>query len=211
VEENESFAVGHLAFGYLSGKGSAKLLRMRVNVPLILTLSIIPDVDILIPFIEHRGATHSLVTLTLILLVSMMIFGKSSLPYFVALAQHVLLGDFLTSDGMQIFWPVTSNWYGFGIPILSVTNLTLELVSFVLFVVVLLATRDVAVLMEPHPSNLLLFIPSVAIASTLLGFVKVATQLIVPHYVLLVLFALSILIDIKNALKERFHSSNMGN
>ena len=38
------FAVGHMAFGYLSSKASSSPLKTKLNIPLVLTLSILPDV-----------------------------------------------------------------------------------------------------------------------------------------------------------------------
>ena len=64
-EEKTSFAVGHMALAYLLGKASAKLLKVNINIPLILFLSIIPDIDILFDFLfnsdMHRGPTHSII------------------------------------------------------------------------------------------------------------------------------------------------------
>ncbi|MCK4478476.1 hypothetical protein KAU88_08140 [Candidatus Bathyarchaeota archaeon] len=41
-------------------------LKQEVNLPLVLLLSMIPDVDILIPGVEHRTITHSIITATAI-------------------------------------------------------------------------------------------------------------------------------------------------
>jgi len=195
-----------LALGYLLGKASSRLLKTKLNVPLALTLSVIPDIDILIPFLEHRGPTHSLITLMLILPFSLAVFGKNSLPYFVALAQHALVGDFITSRGIKMFWPMTNNWYGLGIDMLSLTNLTLELTSFVLSMTVLLVTRDIIPLLKPHKSNFLLLVPSGAIMSTLIGFTRESPPLlIIPHYIYIALFAVSILIDLGDIFQETPH------
>ena len=59
-EEITSFAVGHMALAYLIGKSSAKLLKVNLNIPLILVLSIMPDADILLGTYQLlRGPTHS--------------------------------------------------------------------------------------------------------------------------------------------------------
>ena len=59
------FAVGHMAIAYLLGKGSSKALRIKLNIPILLVLSILPDVDIIYDFLTgsdlHRGPTHSIV------------------------------------------------------------------------------------------------------------------------------------------------------
>ena len=45
--ENRLFAVGHMSLAYLLGKGSAKWLKVKINIPLIMVLSILPDADII--------------------------------------------------------------------------------------------------------------------------------------------------------------------
>jgi len=49
--------------GYVTGKASSRFLDIRINIPLALTLSILPDVDILIPEPKHCGPTHSVILL----------------------------------------------------------------------------------------------------------------------------------------------------
>jgi len=62
------FAVGHMAIAYLLGKGSSKALRVKLNIPILLVLSILPDIDIIYDFLTgseiHRGPTHSIVVAT---------------------------------------------------------------------------------------------------------------------------------------------------
>ncbi|MCW3986008.1 MAG: hypothetical protein NWE91_06340 [Candidatus Bathyarchaeota archaeon] len=41
-------------------------MKQEVNLPLVLLLSMIPDVDLLIPGVEHRTITHSIITATVI-------------------------------------------------------------------------------------------------------------------------------------------------
>ena len=53
------FAVGHLALGYITGKVADILLKVKSNIFLLLLVSVIPDIDILIPALEHRGPTHN--------------------------------------------------------------------------------------------------------------------------------------------------------
>jgi len=105
------FAVGHLALGYLSGKTSSKLLNVNANIPLLFLASTLPDIDLLIPSLEHRGPTHSPIVFCVLLLPAIIIYKKRAIPYFLALAQHSLLGDYLTGEGVQMLWPLTSRWY----------------------------------------------------------------------------------------------------
>ena len=41
-------------------------MKQEVNLPLVFLFSLIPDVDILIPGVEHRTITHSIITATAI-------------------------------------------------------------------------------------------------------------------------------------------------
>jgi hypothetical protein len=48
------YPLGHFALGYFSGMIIGKFTREEVNIPIIWLISILPDVDIFFPFIEHR-------------------------------------------------------------------------------------------------------------------------------------------------------------
>jgi membrane-bound metal-dependent hydrolase YbcI (DUF457 family) len=59
------FAVGHMSIAYLLGKGSSKALKTKIFIPLLLVLSILPDIDIVYDYLTgaeiHRGPTHSII------------------------------------------------------------------------------------------------------------------------------------------------------
>ena len=79
------YAVGHLAIGYLFGKATSKLAQVDLNVPLLFALSIIPDIDLLVPGLKHRGPTHSIVILCLLSLPAFVLYRKKATPYLVCL------------------------------------------------------------------------------------------------------------------------------
>jgi len=188
------FAVGHLAIGYLSAKASQKLLKTDSNLPMIFFLSLIPDVDLLIPGLVHRGITHSIIVLTLMFIPIFLFYRKTSIPYFVAIVQHSLVGDFFTGR-TQIFWPLTSIFYGCGIDVLSFTNISIEWASFLLAMIVLTKTNDLRLLLKSAKSNLLLTIPSGAIfVSSIIGMSQEAPiELLIPHLIFLTVFTFSIM------------------
>jgi len=198
--EDTMFAVGHLAIGYLSAKVFHKLLSTDINLPLIFFLSLIPDVDLLIPGLVHRGITHSIIVLTLMFIPIFLFYRKTSIPYFVAIAQHSLVGDFFIG-GIQMFWPLTSNWYGYRICGLSFTNIAIEWASFLLAMIILAKTNDLRLLFKSQRSNLLLTVPSGGIfVSSIIGMSKAPpTELLIPHLVFLTIFTFSI---IKSLLKK---------
>lgn len=199
------YAVGHLALGYITGKATGKLLNVKVNLPLLFLASIIPDIDLLIPGLQHRGPTHSLIISILIFIPLAAYYGKKATPYFIALTQHSLIGDYLTSEGIQLLWPINStNYYGLPIEITSLTNILLEWILFLTAFTILLKTRDAQTLLQPHPSNLLLSIPTFTVLlPTLLSFPEyVPPALIIPHLTYITIFTISILIDFKALLKK---------
>jgi len=199
------YAVGHLALGYLTGRATSKLLNVNVNIPLLFLTSIIPDIDLLIPGLQHRGPTHSLIISILIFIPLVIYYRKKVIPYFIALTQHFIIGDYLTSEGIQLLWPINSiNYYGLAIEITSLTNITMEWIFFLTAFTILLKTKEASTLFQPHRSNLLLSIPTFTVLlPTLLSFPEyVPPALIIPHLAYIIVFTVSILIDFKAILKK---------
>jgi len=203
-EGKSTFAVGHMALGYLTSKASSKALGVRINIPLIFLGSMLPDVDLLLG-LQHRGPTHSLIVYAAIFVPVFFLLGKRVVPFFVSLAQHSLLGDLLTGGGVQLLWPVTSRQYGMPVQITSGLSITLEWVVFLASLALLWKTRDVSSLFQHHSYNLLLTVPLVAlILPAFMSFpLTVPAVLIVPHLVFLAILAFSVILDIKGALKAR--------
>ena len=192
------YAVGHLALGYLSGKTASKILNVNANIPLLFLVSVLPDVDLLIPGLEHRGPLHSVIIYCLLFLPAFILFKKRAVPYFVALIQHILIGDYLTGD-TQLLWPITTNWYGLGMEITSLTNILIEWTLFLTSTATLLKTKDAWLLFQQHPSNMILAIPVLTVLlPTLLSFpIYVSPQLVIPHLIYMALFTFSILINLE--------------
>ena len=192
------FAVGHLALGYVTGKASSKTLDLKINLPFLFAFSILPDIDLLIPYIEHRGPTHSIILTSLISLPLFMGYGKTMLPYFLAIVQHSLIGDFLTG-GVQLLWPIEQTWYGLENPLLSPVNMAMEWIAFTASLTFMLRTGDFHELLKPHPLNLTLILSITTICLPMLtGLpIKVPPMLIIPHLIYLAMFTLSILRDLK--------------
>lgn len=200
------YAVGHLALGYLTGKTTDKLLNLNANIPLLFLASIIPDMDLLIPGLEHRGATHSLILSILLFLPIFIYYGKKAAPYFVALAQHALVGDYLTGGGIQLLWPLNHvHYYGLPLEVTGVINVSVEWIFFLTCLSFMLKTRDVWTLLQPHPSNLTLSIPVFTVLlPVFLSFpLPVPLPLVLPHLTYLTLFTISIFMDVKALSKKQ--------
>jgi len=87
------------------------------------------------------------------------LFGKRATPYFVALIQPSLIGDYLTGAGIQLLWPIASYWYGLGVEIISQTNIFTEWILFLTSIAIMLKTKDARLPFQRHPSNLTISIP----------------------------------------------------
>jgi len=166
-------------------------------------LSVLPDIDILIPFLEHRGPTHSVLVAFVVFLPLFAVFRKKAVPCFLALLQHSLIGDYITGGQIQLLWPVTTRYYGMEIGIKSQTNITIEWIIFLTSMIVMLKTKDLAILFQPHNSNLILAIPiSTVLLPTFLSFpLDVPQWLILPHLIYMLIFSASIIIDTSQVLK----------
>jgi hypothetical protein len=193
------YAVGHFALGYLTGKVAAKSLDVNINFPLLFLASVFPDIDILIPGLVHRGPLHSVILFCLIFLPIFAIYKKRAAPYFVAVIQHIIIGDYLIGGNIQLLWPLTTNTYGFHISIVSLTNIALEWSLFLIFMTFMIKTKDIFFLFKHHSSNMILAIPVLTVLlPTVISFpLYVPLALLIPHIVYLILFTISILVDWK--------------
>lgn len=198
------FAVGHMALGYILGKASAKFLKMDLNVAAVMVFSIIPDIDILIPIIQHRGPAHSLITALVIFLPIFAIYRLKAAPYLLALISHSLIGDYFVGGRIQLFWPVMTQQYGVQLSIISQTNITLEWLLFLVSMVVMLKSKDLFKFFQPNNSNLLLSIPTFTVLlPTFFGFpLNVPAWLVLPHLVYLAMFSASMVIVAFHGLKS---------
>ncbi len=206
-EEKASFAVGHIALAYLLGKASAKLLKVNLNIPLILVLSIIPDIDILFePLIcgAHRGPTHSIIMAILVFIPFFVLYRQKATPYFAALASHSLIGDFIIGGQIQLLWPLSTNEFGIhelGLPYVNIynpINIAFEFILFAAALIIMLKTRDLFRFFRNNKLNLILIIPIFTVLlPTFVGYpLQVHTLLVLPHLFYLVVFSFSVLIPI---------------
>jgi hypothetical protein len=132
-------------------------------------------------------------------------YGKKAVPYFLALAQHALIGDYVTSGTMrvQLFWPLTNQSYGLGITIRSQTNVALEWIAFLAAIIIMVKTRDIVKFFQAHKSNLLLAIPTfTTLLPTLASYpLGVPWTLIPPHVFYTVVFSIAILLAVPELFK----------
>ena len=222
------FAVGHMAIAYLLGKGSSKSLRLKLNIPILLVLSILPDVDIIYDFLTgseiHRGPTHSILVSILVFIPIFIIYRKKAIPYFLALISHPLIGDFFIGGKLQLFWPLSSNEYGlhelgsYYIGIFSSVNIALELTLFVIATLVLYKSSDWKAFFTSKKTNLILIIPiaTVLLPSTI-GYPFSNSLLIsepplaLAHLFYLALFSIAVLKTLSAMYKKSFSPTKNSN
>jgi len=197
-----------MALAYLLGKASAKLLKVNFNIPLILALSIIPDIDIIFEFLLnspiHRGPTHSIITVILVFIPFFLLYRQKAAPYFVALASHSLIGDFLIGGQLQLLWPLYTNEYGFrGIKIYDPVNIALEFTLFAIATIIMFKTRDLFRFFRNNKLNMILAIPIFTVLlPTFASYpLRVPILLVFPHMFYLVLFSISVLIVVRGIFK----------
>ena len=136
------YPLGHLAIGYLVGLAASKTLNVDVNLYALLVLSLLPDLDLLLPVVSHRGRTHSIIVALLIALPFLVVLGKAAIPYALTLISHSAIGDVITGP-VQLLWPLRTQRYTFiGIGVFSPSNIVLETTLFIVGLLVLYQTGD---------------------------------------------------------------------
>ncbi|MCW4006310.1 MAG: metal-dependent hydrolase [Candidatus Bathyarchaeota archaeon] len=198
------FAIGHFALGYLTGKASSKILDVKINLPLILTLSVIPDTDLILQYLDpllfmHRGPTHSLITSTVIFLPFLFYYRKRALPYYAALLSHAF-ADFFTG-GLELLWPLSTTWFGLiDVDLRALVPALTELFLFVVAVIIMFKLKDLQTLLKPGNCNLLLIVAFMAVLGPLVevggnsGLFPVL--LVVPSLFCLALFGYSMAVEL---------------
>lgn len=198
-----------MSIAYLLGKGSSKALKTKIFIPLLLVLSILPDIDIIYDFLTgaelHRGPTHSIIVATVIFIPLFIKYRKEMIPYFLALISHSAIADFVIGGNVQLFWPLSSAEYGLHelggwyINIWSPLNIIAEMLLFIVAMVILFKSGDWRAFFRPDKSNLVLFIPiaCVLLPSTI-GYpfedslLFTAPTLAIAHLIYLALFTIAV-------------------
>lgn len=189
----KTFAVGHLSIGYLLGKVFGNFLKIQLNWGLLFTVSVLPDFDLLFSsFMQHRGATHSLMFFLIVSIPFFVIYGKKAVPYSIALLSHSLIGD-IFSGGIQFFWPFSREWVSISnFSTVDNFNIGLELSFFVICIVVMISSKDFQKIFSNKTKRIYWIIPT----GTILGSLVVYTRsyaslpflLVIPSLFFLVIF-----------------------
>lgn len=188
--------------GYITGKSSSKLAKVKVNLPLLFAVSVFPDVDLILSFLMHRGPTHSLITITVLMIPFFIVYRKQAIPYYAALLSHILIGDFFTG-GVELFWPMSQGWFGvLNIEVNGLTNVVAELGLFFVTLPIMYKVGDFQSLLRPHNKNWALIIPLGAVLGPLLAVGRgqentLPTLLVVPSLFYIGLFTYSMVVEFR--------------
>ena len=176
---------------------------MKVNLPLLLMASVLPDVDLLLRFLMHRGPTHSLVAITVLMIPFFVVYRKQAIPYYAAMLSHILIGDYFTG-GIELFWPLSQGWFGaLNFDVASMPVAVTELGLFVLTIPIMYKLGDLKTLLNPHNKNWALIIPLGAAVGPLLSAGRgqensLPTLLAISSLFFIILFAYSIVLWLRN-------------
>jgi len=189
------FAVGHIALGYIIGRVLNRATGESQNLPALWTMSLLPDIDLLIPGLEHRGPTHSIIIALLIFIPLLVMMPKKTAPLFAALATHSLIGDYITNGGVKLLWPISTEVMKYESTIIMGTKLEtyLELAMFTMLILTLIISKDYKSLFDSDRRNILFLIPlSTIVLPIMFKYPVVIPEiLIIPHLALLSLIAVS--------------------
>ncbi|MCW4024096.1 MAG: metal-dependent hydrolase [Candidatus Bathyarchaeota archaeon] len=203
-----------MAIAYLLGKASAKALHTKINIPLILVASILPDIDIVFSTISgtelHRGITHSILFAVILFLPFFWKYKKQAIPYFIAFLSHSLIADFIMGGNVQLLWPLQAS-YGLAelggpfIDVFSVGDEIVELALFAVAVTLMIKTGDYRVFFKADKTNLFMIIPTATVLlPPLIGYplsqplICTFPALALSHVVCLVVFVAAITITLRS-------------
>lgn len=138
------YPIGHMALGYFAAYITPRTTKYDFNLVVLWIISVSPDFDLLIPFLYHRGPTHSVVAI-LVFAVPVFLFRREWLPYVAGFASHALIGDLITGvrnvSGSTLFWPFISTKIDIGVYLEMGSSLELGLELALFLIMFLMRTR----------------------------------------------------------------------
>ena len=190
------YAVGHIALGHVVGRIFGRLTGEEINISLVWLLSMVPDLDLLVHGLDHRGPSHSVVVAFVVFAPLLLFRFRKSIIYFAVLVTHSLIGDYFTGEVM-LLWPFSHE--GFVSPYIvsmrSPLEVYLELALFVIFLGVFLFMRDFEKLLKGRAESLLLLIPLGALGGSFFmmrNYSGALNVLTLPYLIIVLMIILSI-------------------
>ena len=153
----------------LAAKGTKT--KDKLFFPAILMLGVLPDFDLFLGGygVEHHSFFHSILFWVALFVPALIVFRWRVVPYLAAALQHFVFGDFLVGEVM-LFWPFDLSYFGFNNPMFSVYDVILEIIGLALAFLVLYYSNDLKRLVSVSWDNVLIFVPLLALVSSMLYF-----------------------------------------
>jgi membrane-bound metal-dependent hydrolase YbcI (DUF457 family) len=197
-------AVGHITLGYITGKILGKATDQNLNIPVLWMLSLLPDIDLIIPGLQHRGPTHSIIVALLFFTPLLIVKARKTAPYFTALATHSLIGDYFTDSGITLFWPLSPKWVKYENTIMmgSPSETYIETALFAILIATLILSGDFKHLFNPDRRNTVFIIPLCTIFLPVIFKypIEIPEPLIIIHLILLAMIVLSLAMSLIQAI-----------
>jgi hypothetical protein len=135
-----------MVWGYVLGRFAGGV-RSRPNLPLLILAGALLDFDLFTgqPYatvLGHHGIAHSPLVILVCAIPFFVAYGTRPIPYFIAVIQHTIFGDFITNQ-IPLLFPLTFSEVGINLSeTFPLAAVGLELSGFVLFIVVFLMSGD---------------------------------------------------------------------
>ncbi|MDQ1279713.1 MAG: hypothetical protein QG670_975 [Thermoproteota archaeon] len=181
--------------------------REKIFVPAVLMLGVLADVDLFLRRIgvQHHTLVHSPIFWLLIFTPFFIMYRQRALPYFAAVVQHFLFGDFLVGSVM-VLWPFSSLLLGLNVSMSSLLDVIIETVGLALAAIVSYHSGDLRFILSVDIHNMLMMLPLMALLSSMMWFSvdwaiipllgniwsrKLVTAIVFEHIALAIVLSLS--------------------
>ena len=169
AEVSGLFFLGHMSWAYVFAVAFAGKRGGKLFIPIILILSVLPDVDLFLGGfgVMHHTFTHSLFFWFVLFAPFLLVYRRLVIPYFVAVVQHFAFGDFFVGEVM-LFLPFSSSYFGFKASMLSVFDVGLEITGLLLAAGIMYFNGDLKRLLSVDLRNVFVVFPFFALVSSML-------------------------------------------
>lgn len=201
------FFLGHMSWAYVFAVAFAGRRGVKLFVPAVLILGVLPDVDLFLGCfgVGHRTFFHSIFFWVALFVPALVVFRWKVVPYLAAVLQHFAFGDFFI-EGVMLFWPFSSSFFGFDNAMLSVFDVALEIVGLLLAFGIMYFNGDLERLVSVNLDNVWMFFPLLALVLSMLSFAvhwsiipliayiwnsPMLTTIVIAHLILTIFLAIS--------------------